>query len=68
MTYPIEIRWDTEAFLWVAVSREGPALVLEDPSLDALIQQVRQVFPALLAEHSLAPGELSFHYDGFHCR
>ena len=48
MTYRINITWDDEAQVWIAVSEDIKGLVLECGSLDALIERVRVAVPELL--------------------
>lgn len=65
----IEIRWDPEAFVWSAASRDLAELVLEDPSLESLTERVRQSVPELLARRGRDPNEkILFRYDGPNCR
>lgn len=65
----VTITWDPEAFVWVAVGRDLPDLVLEDPAPDRLAERVRNVLPALLMREGREPSEdLRFHYDGPHCK
>ena len=69
MNCQIDIKWDPEAFVWAAASRELPELALEDPSLDGLIEQIRRLAPELLERHGREPlTELVFRYDGPNCR
>ena len=46
-TYNINIIWDEEAAVWVAVSDDIP-LALEGGSYDALIERVKAVAPEIL--------------------
>jgi hypothetical protein len=50
MTTPIQIdaRWDDEAHVWIATSRDTPGLVVEAPSWQSMIDEVRSVLPDLL--------------------
>ena len=52
--YSVNIVWDDEASVWVAISDDIP-LALEGGSLDALIERVKIVAPEILALNS-APG------------
>lgn len=48
MEYKIQLLWDNEASVWVAISADVPGLVLESGSFDALIERVRYAIPELL--------------------
>ena len=48
MIYRINVTWDDEAQVWIAVSEDLEGLVLECGSLDALIERVRIAVPELL--------------------
>ncbi len=50
MTKPIQIdaRWDDEAHVWIATSGDAPGLVVEAPSWQTMIDEVRSVLPDLL--------------------
>ena len=50
MTTPIQIdaRWDDEAHVWIATSHDAPGLVVEAPSWQSMIDEVRSVLPDLL--------------------
>ena len=50
-SYNINIIWDDEANVWVAISDDIP-LALESGSLDALIERVKIVAPEILALNS----------------
>ena len=62
MEYVISLTWDNEAGVWVATSEDGPGLVLESGSFDALLERVRFAIPELLSlNHSEAsPISLTF--------
>ena len=49
---PINIFWDEEAHVWVAIG-EGIGLALESGSYDALIQRVRYAAPEMAAENGI---------------
>ena len=49
--YSINIIWDDEASVWIAISDDIP-LALESGSLDALIERVKVVAPEILALNS----------------
>ena len=46
--YNIDISWDDEASVWIAISSEIP-LALESGSFDALIERVKIAAPEILA-------------------
>ena len=48
MKYKIICEWDSNAQVWVATSDEVVGLVLEDGSLDTLIERVKKVIPELI--------------------
>ena len=48
MSCKVEFRWDDEASVWIATSRDVPGLVLESGSFDALVERVRYAIPELL--------------------
>ena len=48
-SYRIIFTWDSEANVWIATSDDVLGLVLEDESLDALIQETQLAVPTLLA-------------------
>ena len=39
--YTVNLYWDSEADVWIAVSDDIPGLVLESGSFDALVERVR---------------------------
>lgn len=50
--YYIDLLWDLEACVWVAISKDVPVLVLESGSYDTLIEHVRYAIPELLELNS----------------
>ena len=48
MEYKVNFTWDNEASVWIAQSDDIPGLVLENGSLDALIEGVRLAVPELM--------------------
>jgi hypothetical protein len=44
----IDARWDDDARVWIAVSADAPGLVVEAPSWQSMIDEVRAVLPDLL--------------------
>ena len=49
--YNVAFFWDDEAKVWIATSEDVYGLVLEDESLDNLMQRVFVAIPDLLGEH-----------------
>ena len=52
--YAVRVRHDPEAGVWFVESSDIPGLNVESPSLDGLIEVVRDVAPELI-EHNLKP-------------
>jgi predicted RNase H-like HicB family nuclease len=48
MEYLIVLTWDEEAGVWIAESEDLPGLILESPSLDALIERTKTAAQELL--------------------
>jgi hypothetical protein len=44
----IQARWDGEASVWIATSRDVPGLVVEAGTWPQMIEEVRLVLPELL--------------------
>ena len=44
----IQARWDGEASVWLATSRDVPGLVVEADTWPAMIEEVRVILPELL--------------------
>ena len=44
----IELCWDEESSMWIAVSPDIPGLVLESDSLDVLVVKVKEAVPKLI--------------------
>jgi hypothetical protein len=44
----IQARWDGEASVWLATSKDVPGLVVEADTWPAMIEEVRIVLPELL--------------------
>jgi len=61
MTTPIRIdaRWDDEAHVWIATSGDAPGLVVEAPSWQSMIDEVRSVLPDLLELDAKGVREIS---------
>ena len=49
--YKINITWDNEADVWIAISDDIP-LALESDSFDALINKIKIIAPEILALNS----------------
>jgi hypothetical protein len=49
LEYIVDLKWDSDADVWVATSDDIPGLVLESGSVDALIERVRFAAPELLS-------------------
>jgi len=56
VTYPINITWDDEANVWVAISDEIP-LALEDESYDSLIERIKIVAHEIIELNSSDPNK-----------
>jgi len=52
--YTVNIIWDSEASVWVAVNDDIP-IALENGSLDALMVHVEHAVPEILAENKRLP-------------
>jgi Zn-finger nucleic acid-binding protein len=44
----VSLKWDDEAYVWLASSTDVPGLALESGSLDALMERVKVAIPDLL--------------------
>ena len=44
----IQARWDSEASVWLATSRDVPGLVVEADTWPAMIEEVQVILPELL--------------------
>ncbi|MCL2564646.1 MAG: DUF1902 domain-containing protein [Defluviitaleaceae bacterium] len=49
-TYKVNFMWDSEAYVWVASSKDVPGFYLEHGSFDALCEKVRIALPDFLDE------------------
>ena len=58
----VKLVWDNEAGVWITESDDIPALFLESPSFDALIERVRKAAPEMLELNRgyVGPVHLSF--------
>ena len=52
MVYTVDMTWDEEAEVWVAINEEIP-IILESPSFDELIERVKLAAPELLELNGL---------------
>jgi hypothetical protein len=64
----IQARWDGEASVWIATSRDVAGLVVEADSWPAMIEEVRVVLPELLevSDRSIEPLSLTFKAEEHH--
>ena len=60
MEYTVNLTWDGEAKVWIATSDEIPGLILEDDSLDNLIQRVVRATPEIIELNGLSKMKLIF--------
>ena len=62
MNCTIMMRWDDEARVWIATSKNVPGLVLEDSTFEALVEEVKLAVPTLLRLNGIActDAELDF--------
>ncbi|HEY5379271.1 MAG TPA: DUF1902 domain-containing protein [Pseudolabrys sp.] len=44
----VQARWDDEAEVWTATSRDVPGLVIEADSLPAVVREIELVLPEFL--------------------
>ena len=58
MEYVVNIKWDSEASVWMGTSDTVKGLVLESGSVDALIERVRYAVPELLTLNNVE-GDIS---------
>jgi len=60
--YKITFTWDDEACVWIATSDDVYGLILEDSSLDALVERVRKAVPELLDIEGILCDSISLNY------
>ena len=48
MECTVSLRWDDEAYVWLAASKDVPGLAIESGSLDGLMERVKFAIPDLL--------------------
>ena len=53
MTYEVHAEWDCEADAWVVTSDDIPGLVIENATVDGLVEIMKDVVPDLLGENSV---------------
>lgn len=62
MRCEIRFRWDEEAAVWIATSKDVPGLVLESGSFDALVERVKQAVPEMLRLNGSAAPDFRLSY------
>ena len=60
--YNVNLVWDSEAAVWIAVSDDIPGLALESGSFDALIERVRYAVPELLELNKMPYSDTSIYF------
>ena len=63
MVYKIKFKWDDEASVWIATSKDVPGLVLESGSFDALIERVKIAIPELIKLNGTEPEDYRLEYS-----
>lgn len=53
MDYTVNIFCDKEAGVWIALGKNIPGLVLEDPSYDTLLERLQSAIPEILEANQL---------------
>ena len=61
----IHFKWDDEAMVWIATSKDVPGLVLESGSLDCLMERVRYAVPELLELNHKEPEVIDYSFISF---
>ena len=56
----VKAEFDDEAKVWIATSADVPGLVVEDASLEKLLDEVGELIPILLAENGFSSDHGSF--------
>jgi hypothetical protein len=64
MKLTIDVRWDGEASVWYAVSRNKTGLATESDSLDGLRERILSVLPDLLGSEAMANIEVELIVHG----
>ena len=60
--YIINFRWDDEALVWIATSKDVSGLVLEDESFDDLVHEVQLAVPTLLSLNHGLNGDITLEF------
>ena len=60
--YKISFTWDDEVDVWIATSDDVYGLILEDSSLDTLVERVRKAVPELLSLEGAFNNNISLNY------
>lgn len=58
----IRFKWDDDAMVWIATSKDVPGLVLESGSLDGLMERVRYAVPELLELNNQEPNVIDYSF------
>ena len=58
MEYTVNITWDEEADVWIAICNDIPGLVLESGSYDDLIDRLKIAIPEILEANHLPKNSL----------
>ena len=58
MEYTVNITWDEETDVWIAISNDIPGLVLESGSYDDLIDRLKIAIPEILEANHLPKNSL----------
>ena len=58
MKLSIDVRWDSEASVWYAISRNKAGLATESDTLDGLRERILSVLPDLLGPEVAADTEV----------
>ena len=64
MKLTIDVRWDGEASVWYAISRNKSGLATESASLDGLRERILSVLPDLLGPEAMADLEVELIIHG----
>lgn len=64
MKMTIDVRWDGEASVWYAISRNKSGLATESESLDGLRERILSVLPDLLGSEVAADTEVELIVHG----
>ena len=64
--YKVQMRWDNEAEVWTAISKDNLGLALEHASFDTLVYKVRLALPELLELQGLVCEEIDIELIASH--